>query len=918
MMVVMILVVAGACAANLGELKQEAIAARDEAEELWGHGDRGRAVATLESISARWSGVERAARSAESDAMADLLETAQFSVAMARATLGSLLLEKDPKRAIEVLGPTCPTLWFFSRRASPGDEHVRGEVGWVRCYGDLVAAHRKRGEVMAARVIERDVVTHSTRWLREKRDLKASKAVDGRSKRRRVHELRSRWPFETPRLRSPRSATKPPRNASRAARNERRVRTLVYLSRISSLSRGERAVTARDFTRATTKAREVRRDLDAIAEAFCDASSDALHRARVLKLLRDAAAAATKDVLPEDQPSREEEEEEEDVEEVARWKAGVALAAMLRASQEKTAPTNWSDASTLEVALDALVSPQQQQQQQHKSSTTTTTTTTKPFGRAFAQHVAAEAAEYVEVASGVHQHGWPWLQRELTNLEDRARRLQLAIAPAAGPPPGFVGRHDILLVFNALRARAFKRSADPPPPPQQPKRYNNPIKPVEVTSADEVTTVRSAALVAFGVVALSAVHGTALLREQHRKDNDGYARRKPKRSLAESFRAAIAHLCLAVAVCALAFWNRIKKTLPPVKDDAEQLVAALDALLTVLRRPPKKQQPSKQHPPSSRVRKVSTDDDENHPREEEEEEEKEEPPKEEEEDPAPADTYVVSEEDSSSSVHDDASRDSSPPPEFADEWQPVPKGGRVAAGPRILATKQQQQQQDAPPREAANNVGVSKPPPKKVVEPNKQQPAAAAAAKPPQQSPRAAFKPQRKKPPAPKSPRAANWSSKDRSKRQKQEAQAWGVFAPIPAAVVDPSRAASPESAVSDRLSLEDAIRNQVEYYFSVSNLCKDLYLRTHCMDSCGFVTLGHISCFKRVRALTDDLNVVRNALKLSSKLEFFDAKRPEDCKVRTIDQPERWVPVVVINNANVPPLIDPDATPASAAAAAT
>lgn len=45
-------------------------------------------------------------------------------------------------------------------------------------------------------------------------------------------------------------------------------------------------------------------------------------------------------------------------------------------------------------------------------------------------------------------------------------------------------------------------------------------------------------------------------------------------------------------------------------------------------------------------------------------------------------------------------------------------------------------------------------------------------------------------------------------------------------------------------------------YYFSVENLCKDLYLRNK-MDADGFVSLAEIANFNRIRQITQDIRLV-------------------------------------------------------------
>ena len=65
-------------------------------------------------------------------------------------------------------------------------------------------------------------------------------------------------------------------------------------------------------------------------------------------------------------------------------------------------------------------------------------------------------------------------------------------------------------------------------------------------------------------------------------------------------------------------------------------------------------------------------------------------------------------------------------------------------------------------------------------------------------------------------------------------------------------------------------LRSQVEYYFSIENLCKDMYLRKR-MDSQGFVPLHFIAAFKRVRELSGEggLTMVRAACEMSNDIDY-------------------------------------------------
>jgi len=69
---------------------------------------------------------------------------------------------------------------------------------------------------------------------------------------------------------------------------------------------------------------------------------------------------------------------------------------------------------------------------------------------------------------------------------------------------------------------------------------------------------------------------------------------------------------------------------------------------------------------------------------------------------------------------------------------------------------------------------------------------------------------------------------------------------------------------------LQQLIINQVHYYFSTENLCKDEFLRLH-MDREGWLPIELIATFNRLRHLTTDIGIVTEALKLSPELEVCD-----------------------------------------------
>lgn len=88
-----------------------------------------------------------------------------------------------------------------------------------------------------------------------------------------------------------------------------------------------------------------------------------------------------------------------------------------------------------------------------------------------------------------------------------------------------------------------------------------------------------------------------------------------------------------------------------------------------------------------------------------------------------------------------------------------------------------------------------------------------------------------------------------------------------------PPYAQAPHSAfpgVSPDYSLiHQALKSQIEYYFSATNLPKDVFLREH-MDSQGFVSLEFIADFSRVRGISQrNLNLVREACADSKEIDY-------------------------------------------------
>ncbi|KAK0612945.1 hypothetical protein B0T17DRAFT_511307 [Bombardia bombarda] len=83
--------------------------------------------------------------------------------------------------------------------------------------------------------------------------------------------------------------------------------------------------------------------------------------------------------------------------------------------------------------------------------------------------------------------------------------------------------------------------------------------------------------------------------------------------------------------------------------------------------------------------------------------------------------------------------------------------------------------------------------------------------------------------------------------------------------------------------------KNQVEYYFSIDNLCKDRWLRQH-MDSQGFAHFNFVTGFRRMQELAKgDLDMIRTACSLSDSIEFVIG----DDQVQRLRSREHWAAFV-------------------------
>ncbi|OLY85288.1 La-related protein 1B [Smittium mucronatum] len=94
--------------------------------------------------------------------------------------------------------------------------------------------------------------------------------------------------------------------------------------------------------------------------------------------------------------------------------------------------------------------------------------------------------------------------------------------------------------------------------------------------------------------------------------------------------------------------------------------------------------------------------------------------------------------------------------------------------------------------------------------------------------------------------------------------------------------------------SVKDFIRKQIEYYFSIENLLKDLFFRDK-MDEFGYVSLDIIANFNRIKSISSDINFISSALEDSKVVSLDDSKT----KVRKLDDWDKFLPPVPISQAD-------------------
>merc|ERR1719424_1720507 len=95
-----------------------------------------------------------------------------------------------------------------------------------------------------------------------------------------------------------------------------------------------------------------------------------------------------------------------------------------------------------------------------------------------------------------------------------------------------------------------------------------------------------------------------------------------------------------------------------------------------------------------------------------------------------------------------------------------------------------------------------------------------------------------------------------------------GPFMAAPAQVAQAAPALTP----GEHATMVRKVKEQIEYYFGVDNLLKDVFLRKHMTDE-GWLPITLISSFSLISQMTRDASIVMEAVSTSQIIET-DAQR--------------------------------------------
>ncbi|PVU89054.1 hypothetical protein BB559_005257 [Furculomyces boomerangus] len=107
----------------------------------------------------------------------------------------------------------------------------------------------------------------------------------------------------------------------------------------------------------------------------------------------------------------------------------------------------------------------------------------------------------------------------------------------------------------------------------------------------------------------------------------------------------------------------------------------------------------------------------------------------------------------------------------------------------------------------------------------------------------------------------------------------YNSYAPTPAPLPEPLPSSDNDESV------KSFVRKQIEYYFSIENLLKDLFFRSK-MDQDGYVDLNLLASFNRIRSVISSTETIVSSLESSAILELNDSRD----KIRLRNDREKWI----------------------------
>ncbi|EPX70777.1 RNA-binding protein [Schizosaccharomyces octosporus yFS286] len=100
----------------------------------------------------------------------------------------------------------------------------------------------------------------------------------------------------------------------------------------------------------------------------------------------------------------------------------------------------------------------------------------------------------------------------------------------------------------------------------------------------------------------------------------------------------------------------------------------------------------------------------------------------------------------------------------------------------------------------------------------------------------------------------------------------------------------NPAGTVQYVYDVKGFLTSQIDYYMSIENLCKDMFLRKH-MDDEGYVPVAFLASFNRIKSLTSDINLLLEACEASSVVTLNPLfETPIKAKVRRSVTWEPWI----------------------------